>query len=53
MDDSAMGQNTDSKIMSRSEYESWYEKMFGRATAKDVTHLDMTDENINSILKQI
>jgi hypothetical protein len=53
VDDSATGQNADSKTMSRSKYESWYEKMFGGAAAKDITYLDMTDENINSILKQI
>jgi hypothetical protein len=53
VDDSATGQNADSKTMSRSKYESWYEKMFGGAAAKDITYLDMTDENIKSILKQI
>jgi hypothetical protein len=51
VDDTAAGSTGDSTVMSRSEYESWYEEMFGGAAAKDITYLDMTDENISGILK--
>jgi hypothetical protein len=49
-DDNATGDSAISKTMSRSEYESWYEKMCG-GVAGDIAYMDMTDENINSILK--
>jgi hypothetical protein len=51
VDDTATGSAGDSTVMSRSTYESWYEEMFGGAAAKDITYLDMTDENISGILK--
>jgi hypothetical protein len=51
VDDTAAGSTGDSTVMSRSAYESWYEEMFGGAAAKDITYLDMTDENISGILK--
>jgi hypothetical protein len=42
--------SADSKLMDRRAYESWYEKIFGGAAAKEVTYLAMTDENISGIL---
>jgi hypothetical protein len=51
VDETETGSTGDSKPMSQSEYESWFEEMFGGAAAKEVTYLEMTDENISGILE--
>jgi hypothetical protein len=50
VDESETGQASDSRLMSRSVYENWYNDLFGGA-ARDINYLDMTDENINGILE--